>query len=156
MRWRNVFLLIAAFAAGTVHAQLEMVGNMEKDLALLEGSLLPAISATGDANQDGARLAMEDLYRLWLTFRRMNIEGHPEDTQLAPDVEAIEARLWAASQLIDGGKLFDAHVELESARTLLFTLRVRYGLAPVPGVSARHSNQQRLGLCVRTSAALIA
>jgi hypothetical protein len=150
MRWLSCFVLVAAFAAGAA-AHAQMVGEMDKDLALLESSFLPAISATGEANQDGARLAMENLYRLWLTFRRMNIEGHPEDAQLAPDLEALEARFWAASQLIDGGKLSDAHVELEAARILLLMLRERYGLAPVSGASARHSNPPWLVFHLRPS-----
>jgi len=107
MRWPHGFLLAAMVVAGTAHAQ--MVGNLEHDMAVIERALAPTLSATSAGDQDGSRLAVAELYRLWRTLRRMNIEEHPEDPQLVPDLETVEARLWAASQLIDERELSDAH-----------------------------------------------
>lgn len=139
MTWLQVLTVIAGFAAGAVHAQ--MIGDLQNDMALLDAALVPALSATGEENQDKSRLAMEELYHLWLTFRRMNIDAHPDDARLVSDLDAIEARLWAASQRVDSGKLSDAHAELEAARILLLMLRERYGSVPRPG-AARDSTDR--------------
>jgi hypothetical protein len=123
-------LLGAALCASAAYAQ--MVGDLEGDLALLGRALSPALEATARADRDASWLAMEELYRLWRTFRRMNIEAHPDDPQLAPDLEAIEERLWAASRLIDRGDLADANAELGAARILLLIVIDRRGYTPLP------------------------
>jgi hypothetical protein len=73
---------------------------------------------------------MEELYRQWRNFRRMNIEAYPDDPLLAPDLDMIEARLFEASQRIDAGNLSGASVELEGARAALLVVRERHGIPP--------------------------
>jgi hypothetical protein len=125
-RLHLILTLMATLAAGAVHAQ--MVGNLEYDLAMLDGAFTTALDATREVKQEESRLAMELLYGLWRTFRRMNIEAHADDPQFVSDVEMVEARLWAASQLIDNQKPFEAHDQLDAARIVVLQVRQRYEL----------------------------
>ena len=130
-RWLRVVLLAAALTPGAGFAQ-EMVGDLMHDMALIDGALAPALSATRAGDPEGSRLAMEELYRQWRTFRRMNFEGHSKDPRFVSDLEAVGERLFAACLRVDEGKLADAHAVLESARVMLVAFRQRYGLAPAP------------------------
>ena len=130
-RWLRAVLLAAALATGAGFAQ-EMVGDMMHDLALIDGALAPALSATRAGDREGSRLAMEELYRQWRSFRRMNFEGHSNDPRFVSDLEAVGERLFAACLRVDEGKLADAHAELEATRILLLSFRERYGLVPPP------------------------
>jgi hypothetical protein len=109
-----------------------MVGDMMHDLALIDGALAPALSATHAGDREASRLAMDELYRQWRTFRRMNFEGHSTDPRFVTDLEAVGERLFTACLRVDEGKLAGAHAELEAVRIMLLTFRERYGLIPVP------------------------
>lgn len=128
MRWLHVFSLVLMVSAGVAHAQMD--GNLANDIAILEAALSPALAAAKSGQQDASSLAMEELYRQWRNFRRMNIEAYPDDPLLAPDLDMIEARLFEASQRIDAGNLSGASVELEGARAALLVVRERHGIPP--------------------------
>ena len=130
-RWLRAVFLAAALAPGAGLAQ-EMVGDLKQDMALIDGALAPTLSATRAGDLEASRLAMEELYRQWRTFRRMNFEGHSEDPRFVSDLEAVGDRLFAASLHVDEGRLADAHAELEAVRVMLLSFCERYGLAPVP------------------------
>lgn len=130
-RWLRAIVLVAALIPGAGSAQ-EMVGDLMHDLALIDGALAPALSATRAGDPEASRLAMEELYRQWRSFRRMNFEGHSEDPRFVTDLEAVGDRLFAASLHVDERKLADAHAELEVVRLMLLSFRERYGLVPPP------------------------
>ena len=130
-RWLRAIVLVATLIPGAGSAQ-EMVGDLMHDLALIDGALAPALSATRAGDPEASRLAMEELYRQWRSFRRMNFEGHSEDPRFVTDLEAVGDRLFAASLHVDERKLADAHTELEVVRILLLSFRERYGLVPPP------------------------
>lgn len=131
-RWLHTLALalLLLCSAATAQAQAEYTGNTAGDLPLLEASLAETIQAAASGKQDSARLAMETLFHNWRRFRQRNIEGHPADKAFVADLEAIEARLYAASLAVDKENLPDARAELEAARLLLLTVQQRYPAPP--------------------------
>jgi hypothetical protein len=99
-----------------------MTSNFETDMALISTALSATLGATSANNVSAARVNMEQLYRLWRTFRQRNIDGRPQDAQFAPTLVKAEERLYAASLQIDQEKLAAASTELEEAQKLLNSL----------------------------------
>lgn len=127
MLWLQAVVLALAFATGGISgAQEQFTGAVRDDLPLMAGSVAATAQAAASGDQDKARLAMETLYHNWRLFRQRNIDAHPEDKAYPGDFEAIEQRLYAASQAVDMENLPDAGVELDAARLLLLTLQQRY------------------------------
>ena len=121
------WMLAALLALGVItsisqaRAQ-EMTSNFETDMALISTALSATLGATSANNVSAARVNMEQLYRLWRTFRQRNIDGRPQDAQFAPTLVKAEERLYAASLQIDQEKLAAASTELEEAQKLLNSL----------------------------------
>lgn len=103
------------------HAQ-EMTSNFDTDSAIIENALSSTITAASGKDTAAARVNMENLYRLWRSFRQRNIDGRPQDAQFAPTLIKTEERLFAASQQIDQDNLAAARAELDEARKLLGSL----------------------------------
>ncbi|MCW5606004.1 MAG: hypothetical protein KIT18_15795 [Burkholderiales bacterium] len=121
-----IFVLMLAGVAGIAGAQ--MTGELGNDLGEVQGALGTAISATGIPDAEASRVAMEELYRRWRIFRKRHFDAHPEDPRFVPDMENVEARLFAASQFVDGARFSDARAELDRARALLIVVRKRHKL----------------------------
>lgn len=123
-RWLPALLLAAGLlaAAPLLQAQ-EMTSNFDTDSAIIENALSSTITAASGKDVAAARVNMENLYRLWRSFRQRNIDGRPQDAQFAPTLLKTEARLFAASQQIDQDNLAAARAELDEARKLLGSVR---------------------------------
>jgi len=128
--WIQAVLLVLGIivALPQGHAQ-EMTSNFDTDSAIIENALSSTITAASGKDTAAARVSMENLYRLWRSFRQRNIEGRPQDVQFAPTLLKTEERLFAASQQIDRDNLAAARAELEEARKLLGSVQ-----APGPAV----------------------
>lgn len=122
--WMPVLLLALGLVAVAPqsHAQ-EMTSNFETDSAIIENALSSTITAASGKDVAAARVSMENLYRLWRSFRQRNIDGRPQDAQFAPTLVKTEERLYAASLHIDQDNLAAARAELDEARKLLGSLR---------------------------------
>lgn len=124
-RWMLALLLALGCIAALPQARAQMTGNFNTDIVLIEAQLSATLTATGNNDMAGARVNMEELYRLWRQFRQKNIDGRPGDPQFAPNMLKAEERLFAASQLIDQQKLSAARSELEAARGMIQGLRTQ-------------------------------
>lgn len=122
-RWMPALLLALGLFSGMPqsHAQ-EMTSNFDTDSAIIENALSSTITAASGKDIAAARVSMENLYRLWRSFRQRNIDGRPQDAQFAPTLIKTEERLFAASQQIDQDNLAAARAELDEARKLLGSL----------------------------------
>lgn len=118
-------MLAALFAVGAGSARGQMTADLIHDMALLEQSIVSTVAAIDSGDGDAARVAMETLFQDWRRFRRMDYAGAPKDPQFVPDMDVVEARLFAASQEIDEGNYAGARAELEVARTILRVVRDR-------------------------------
>lgn len=119
-RWMLAMLLALGCIASIPQARAqEMTSNFEADMAVINNALSATLAATSANDLPAARVSMEQLYRLWRTFRQRNIEGRPQDAQFAATLIKAEERLYAASLQIDQEKLPAARAELEEARKLL-------------------------------------
>ena len=119
-------MLSAMLALGPGVARGQMNANLIHDMDLLEQSIVSTIAAIDSGDRNAARLAMETLFQDWRRFRRMDFGGAPGDSQFVPDMEVVEARIFAASQQIDRGNYAEARSELEAARIMLLTVRERH------------------------------
>ncbi len=119
-------MLAALLAVGAGSARGQLTADLNHDMALLEQSIVSTIAAIDSGDRSAARLAMETLFQDWRRFRRMDYAGAPEDPQFVPDLDVVEARLYAASQRIDAGDYADARAELEAARIMLLVVRGRH------------------------------
>ena len=102
-----------------------MTGNFGTDIVMIESALSATQSAAGKNDVAGARVNMEELYRLWRQFRQKNIDGRPIDPQFGPNMLKAEERLFAASTLVDQEKLSAARGELNAAQILIQDLRTQ-------------------------------
>ncbi len=113
MRWMLAMLLALGVIASIPHARAqEMTSNLDADMALIDNALSATLAATSVNDMAAARVSMEQLYRLWRSFRQRNIDGRPQDAQFAPTLIKAEERLFAASQQIDQEKLAGSEMEL--------------------------------------------
>ncbi len=130
MKWMQVLLLATAFAAGAQQARAQMTGEFAGDLAIVSRALTSTIAATGSDNAEASREAMEELYRLWRMLRAKNFAAQAADPLFLPEMEKVEARLFAASKLVDQSEWAAAHNELLIAEKLLQAVRMRH-----PGIA---------------------
>jgi len=135
MKWTQILLLAMALAAGAQPARAQMTGEFAGDLAIVSSALTSAITATGRDNANVSREAMEELYRQWRMLRARNFEAQAADPLFLPEMEKVEARLFAASKLVDKNEWAAAHNELLMAEKLLQAVRMRQpGIAkPIAG-----------------------
>lgn len=131
-RWLVALLLMLGSIAALPQARAQMTGEFNTDIVILDGALAETVAATGKADQDASRVAMEELYRLWRLFREKNFEGQASDPLFVPDMEKVETKLFAASKLIDDGQLAAAGKELQAAGIQLQTVRKRQPAAAKP------------------------
>jgi hypothetical protein len=124
-RWTPILLLAAALGAGTPQAHAQMTGEFASDLAIVSSDLKATIAATAAGDAGASRVAMEELYRQWRMLRAKNFEGQAADPLFVPEMEKVEARLFAASKLVDKGDWAAAHNELLMAEKLLQSVRLR-------------------------------
>jgi len=120
-----VLLALGCIAAIPQARAQQMTSNFDEDVALIHGGISATLAAVGKNDMAGARVGMEDLYRLWRQFRQKNIDGQPQNPLFAPTLLKTEERLYAASLQIDQEKLQGARTELEEASKLLNSLRTR-------------------------------
>lgn len=126
MKWMQVLLLATAFTAGTQQARAQMTGEFAGDLAIVSRALTSTIAATGSDNAKASRVAMEELYRQWRMLRAKNFEAQAADPLFLPEMEKVEARLFAASKLVDKNEWTAARNELLIAEKLLQAVRMRH------------------------------
>jgi len=131
-RWLVALLLVLGGIAALPQARAQMTGEFNTDIVILDGALAETVAATGKANQDASRVAMEELYRLWRLFREKNFDAQAGDPLFVPDMEKVEAKLFAASKLIDDGQLTAAGKELHAAAIQLQAVRQRQPAATKP------------------------
>lgn len=124
-RWIVALLLVLGSIAASPQAGAQMTGEFNTDIVILDGALAETVAATGKADQDASRLAMEELYRLWRQFRERNFDAQTGDPLFVPEMEKVEARLFAASRLIDDSQLSAAGKELQAAAIQLQAVRQR-------------------------------
>ncbi len=136
MKWMQILLLATALVTGAQPVRAQMTGEFAGDLAIVSSALASAIAATGRDNADVSREAMEELYRQWRMLRARNFEAQAADPLFLPEMEKVEARLFAASKLVDKNEWAAAHNELLMAEKLLQTVRMRQpGIAkPIAGI----------------------
>lgn len=132
MQWLRLMLLAVVLAGGAQQVRAQMTGEFGSDVVILDGALQATLAATGKADPETSRLAMEELYRQWRIFRARNFDAHAGDVRFITDMEAIGNRLFAASQHVDAGAWAAAHDELQAAGTLLQTVRQREAAAAKP------------------------
>ena len=124
-RWMLALLLALGCVAAVPQARAQMTGNFGTDIVMIESALSATQSAAGKNDVAGARVNMEELYRLWRQFRQKNIDGRPNDPQFGPNMLKAEERLFAASTLVDQEKLSAARGELNAAQILIQDLRTQ-------------------------------
>ncbi len=127
--WMKYLPLLLAFVllSASHPARAQMTGNFSTDVAMVNSALATTVAATGKTDTGAARVAMQELYRLWLQFRAKNYEDPANGPRFVSDMNAVQAKLYAASKLIDDRQLEKAHSELKTADTLLQAARQRHG-----------------------------
>jgi hypothetical protein len=127
--WMKYLPLLLAFVllSASYPARAQMTGNFSTDVAMVNSALATTLVATGKTDASTSHVAMQELYRLWLQFRAKNYEDPVNGPQFVSDMNAVQAKLYAASKLIDGRQLETAHSELKTADTLLQAARQRHG-----------------------------
>ena len=127
--WIKHLLLLPAFAlmAALHPAHAQMTGKFSTDVTMVNSALATTIAATGKADAKSAHVAMQELYRLWLQFRAKNYEDPANGPRFISDMNEVQEKLYAASQLIDAQQLQQAHEQLKTANTLLQAARQRHG-----------------------------
>lgn len=134
LRWLPLLLLATAIIAGTPQARAQMTGEFSTDAGIISSALRATVTATGKADAGASRLAMEELYRQWRSFRARNFATPGLDPQAVPEMEQVEARLYAASLLVDQGDYAGAHKTLQTAAAVLQDVRRRVASAGQPVV----------------------
>ncbi len=119
LKWLQILFLGVALAMGVQQARAQMTGNISGDMAIINSALAATVNATGKTDAEASRLAMEELYRQWRIFRARDFETQSADPSFLPNMEKVEASLFAASKLIDGNQLTEARSELQNAQKLL-------------------------------------
>lgn len=125
LRWTQLLLLAFLLGTGLQQARAQMTGAFAGDLAIVSSDLKAAIAATAAGDADASRLAMEELYRQWRSLRAKNFEAQAADPLFIPEMEKVEARLFAASKLVDKNEWAAANNELQMAEKLLQAVRLR-------------------------------
>lgn len=123
MKWLQILFLGVALAAGVQQARAQMTGNISGDMVIINSALAATVSATGKADVAASRVTMEELYRQWRIFRAKDFEAQAANPSFLPNMEKVEASLFAASKLIDNKKLAEARGELRNAQKLLQAVR---------------------------------
>lgn len=123
LKWLQILFLGAALAAGVHQARAQMTGNASGDLSIINSALLATVSATAKPDPEAARVNMEELYRQWRIFRARNFETQSADPSFLPNMEKVEAALFAASKLVDNQQWREARGELLNAQKLLQAVR---------------------------------
>ncbi len=122
--WMLALLLALGCIAAIPQARAQqMTSNFEEDVALIHSGIAKTLAAADKNDMAGARVGMEDLYRLWRQFRQKNIDGQPQNPKFAPTLLKVEESLYAASLQIDQEKLPAARTALLEARKMLDSLR---------------------------------
>lgn len=124
-RWVRPLLLAFALVAPVQPASAQMTGEFAGDLAIVSSALKSALAATAKGDAQAARTAMEELYRQWRMLRAKNFEAKAADPLFIPEMEKVEARLDAASKLVDKNDWAAANNELQMAEKMLQSVRLR-------------------------------
>lgn len=117
--------------AGLLYCVFPTFGQtaFEKDCAAFDRGYIPALVATKSGNMIASQNAITNLNRFWKVFKQNYAGSYDADTQWPADFNQVEAKLLAATQIVqNGGPLTRAHDELESIRTTLMELRLRNGI----------------------------
>ena len=125
MKWMQLLLLAIVLAIGAQQARAQMTGEFTGDLAIVSRALTSTIAATGSDNAEASRVAMEELYRQWRMLRAKNFAAQATDPLFLPEMEKVEARLFAASKLVDKHEWAAARNELLTAEKLLQAVHMR-------------------------------
>ena len=138
MKWLQILFLGVAFATGMQQARAQMTGEFAGDLAIINSALATTMAATGKDNAQASRVAMEELYRQWRVLRAKSFEAQASNPLFLPEMEKVEARLSAASKLVDQGEWAQAHNELQMVEKLLQTLRLKQPdiVKPIAGITS--------------------
>ena len=123
LKWLQILFLGLALAAGMHQARAQMTGNISSDLSIINSALVATISATAKPDPEAARVNMEELYRQWRIFRARDFEAQSMDPTFLPNMEKVEAALFAASKLVDNQQWVEARGELLNAQKLLQAVR---------------------------------
>ncbi|MGE0559683.1 MAG: hypothetical protein AB7E73_12950 [Burkholderiales bacterium] len=132
MQGLRLVLLALALAAGAPQARAQMTGDFAGDMAILDSALAATVAATAKSDAEASRVAMEELYRQWRIFRAKNFEAFAGDPLSVADLEKVEAKLFDASQKVDGEEWAAANRELQAAGELLQAVRKRLGATAKP------------------------
>ena len=138
IKWLQILFLGAALAIGVQQARAQMTSEFAGDLAIVSSALATTIAATGKDDAQASRVAMEELYRQWRILRAKNFEAQASNPLFLPEMEKVEARLFAASKLVDQGEWAQARNELQMVEKLLQTLRLKQPdiVKPIAGNSS--------------------
>lgn len=123
LKWLQILFLGLALAAGVHQARAQMTGNISSDLSIINSALSATVSAAAKPDPEAARVNMEELYRQWRIFRARDFEAQSMDPTFLPNMEKVEASLFAASKLIDNQQWVEARAELLNAQKLLQAVR---------------------------------
>lgn len=123
LKWLQILFLGLALATGMPQARAQMTGNTASDLSIINSALAATISATAKPDPEAARVSMEELYRQWRMFRARDFEAQSMDPTFLPNMEKVEASLFAASKLVDNQQWAEARSELLNAQKLLQAVR---------------------------------
>ncbi len=138
LKWLQILFLGVVLAAGMQQARAQMTGNFSGDMSIINRALVATVSATAKPDPEAARVNMEELYRQWRIFRAKDFEAQSADPKFLPNMEKVEASLFAASKLVDSKQWVKARGELLNAQKLLQS--VRPVAAPKPAVSKAESD----------------
>jgi len=116
-------LLAAVLVVAPQQGQAQMTGDITGDMTIIGSALAATIAATGNTDAEDSRLTMEELYRQWRIFRAKDFETQAADPLFIPNMEKVEAALFAASKLIDNKQLTEARDELQNAQKLLQAIK---------------------------------
>ena len=130
LKWLQILFLCVALAAGVHQARAQMTGNISSDLSIINSALVATVSATARPAPEAARVNMEELYRQWRIFRARDFEAQSMDPTFLPNMEKVEASLFAASKLIDNQQWAEARGELLNAQKLLQAVRPVAAIKP--------------------------
>lgn len=141
LKWLQILFLGIVLAASVQQARAQMTGEFAGDLAIVSSALKATIAATARDDAKASRVAMEELYRQWRILRAKNFEAQAADPLFIPEMEKVEARLFAASKLVDKGDWAAANNELRMAEKLLQGVGVRQPdiVKPIAGESPARS-----------------
>jgi hypothetical protein len=110
-------------------APLARAADIREDMVTLDRAVIPALVLSSDGRADLALKAMRAARSTWTSFKARYYEFKSKDPDLKKDLDRVDALMWEAHTIIDGGRQVAlAQEPLERVTVVMANLRRRNGI----------------------------